>query len=79
MKRRHFIELSLLFIASCSTTVNQPNASFSNLTISEPETLKFAVTDIQGIEDLQQNYESFRKILGEILEKRLIFSQLITI
>lgn len=73
MKRRHFLELSLLFVASCSTTVNQPNASFSNLTISEPETLKFAVTDIQGIEDLQQNYESFRKILGEILEKKIDF------
>ncbi|CBN56066.1 MULTISPECIES: phosphate/phosphite/phosphonate ABC transporter substrate-binding protein [Kamptonema] len=73
MKRRHFLELSLLFVASCSTTVNQANSSFSNLTINEPETLKFAVTDIQGIEDLQQNYEFFRKVLGEILEKKIEF------
>ncbi|WP_449416593.1 phosphate/phosphite/phosphonate ABC transporter substrate-binding protein [Phormidium nigroviride] len=73
MKRRHFLELSLLFLASCSTTVNQANGSFSNLTINEPETLKFAVTDIQGIEDLQQNYEPFQKVLGEILEKKIEF------
>ncbi|UNU23252.1 phosphate/phosphite/phosphonate ABC transporter substrate-binding protein [Microcoleus vaginatus] len=71
MKRRHFVGFSLLFVASCSTTVNQSNRSFSNLGVSEPETLEFAVTDIQGAEDLQQNYQAFRTVLGEVLEKKI--------
>ncbi|MEG4496294.1 phosphate/phosphite/phosphonate ABC transporter substrate-binding protein [Microcoleus sp. F10-C6] len=73
MKRRHFVGFSLLFVASCSTTVNQSNRSFSNLPDSEPETLEFAVTDIQGAEDLQQNYQTFRTVLGEVLEKKIEF------
>ncbi|MEG4405775.1 phosphate/phosphite/phosphonate ABC transporter substrate-binding protein [Microcoleus sp. MON2_D5] len=71
MKRRPFVGFSLLFVASCSTTVNQSNRSFSNLAVSEPETLEFAVTDIQGAEDLQQNYQTFRTVLGEVLEKKI--------
>ncbi|MEG4008192.1 phosphate/phosphite/phosphonate ABC transporter substrate-binding protein [Microcoleus sp. Pol11C1] len=71
MKRRPFVGLSLLFVASCSTTVNQSNRSSSNLAVSEPETLEFAVTDIQGAEDLQQNYQTFRTVLGEVLEKKI--------
>ncbi|MEG4490939.1 phosphate/phosphite/phosphonate ABC transporter substrate-binding protein [Microcoleus sp. D3_18_C4] len=71
MKRRHFVGLSLLFVASCSTTVNQSNRTSSNLAVSEPETLEFAVTDVQGAEDLQQNYQTFRTVLGEVLEKKI--------
>jgi len=71
MKRRHFVGFSLLFVASCSTTVNQSNRSFSDLTVSEPETLEFAVTDVKGAEDLQQNYQAFRTVLGEVLEKKV--------
>ncbi|MEP6490114.1 phosphate/phosphite/phosphonate ABC transporter substrate-binding protein [Microcoleus vaginatus GB2-A3] len=73
MKRRPFVGFSLLFVASCSTTVNQSNRSFSNLAASEPETLEFAVTDIQGSEDLQQNYQAFRTVIGEVLEKKIEF------
>ncbi|MEG4030087.1 MULTISPECIES: phosphate/phosphite/phosphonate ABC transporter substrate-binding protein [unclassified Microcoleus] len=71
MKRRHFVGLSLLFVASCSTTVNQSNRTSSNFAVSEPETLEFAVTDVQGAEDLQQNYQTFRTVLGEVLEKKI--------
>ncbi len=73
MKRRHFVGFSLLFVASCSTTVNQSNRSSSTLTVSEPETLEFAVTDVKGAEDLQQNYQAFRTVLGEVLEKKIEF------
>ncbi|MEG5238491.1 phosphate/phosphite/phosphonate ABC transporter substrate-binding protein [Microcoleus sp. AT9b-C3] len=73
MKRRHFVGFSLLFVASCSTTVNQSNRSFSNFAVSEPETLEFAVTDIQGAEDLKQNYQTFRAVLEEILDKKIEF------
>jgi phosphonate transport system substrate-binding protein len=71
MKRRHFVGLSLLFVASCSTTVNQSNRTSSNLAINEPETLEFAVTDVQGAEDLQQNYQTFGTVLGKVLEKKI--------
>jgi len=71
MKRRHFVGLSLLLVASCSTTVNQSNRTSSNFAVSEPETLEFAVTDVQGAEDLQQNYQTFRTVLGEVLEKKI--------
>ena len=71
MKRRHFVGLSLLFVASCSTTVNQSNRTSSNLTVGEPKTLEFAVTDVQGAEDLQQNYQTFGTVLGEVLEKKI--------
>ena len=71
MKRRHFVGFSLLFVASCSTTVNQSNRSFSDLAVSEPETLEFAVTDVKGAEDLQQNYQTFRTVLGDVLEKKI--------
>ena len=71
MKRRHFVGLSLLFVASCSTTVNQSNRTSSNFAVSEPETLEFAVTDVQGAKDLQQNYQTFRTVLGEILDKKI--------
>jgi phosphonate transport system substrate-binding protein len=71
MKRRHFVGLSLLLVASCSTTVNQSNRTSSNLAINEPETLEFAVTDVQGAEDLQQNYQTFGTVLGEVLEKKI--------
>jgi phosphonate transport system substrate-binding protein len=70
MKRRHFVGLSLLFVASCSTTVNQSNRT-SSFAVNEPETLEFAVTDVQGAEDLQQNYQTFRTVLGEVLEKKI--------
>lgn len=71
MKRRHFVGFSLLFVASCSTTVNQSNRTSSNLVVSEPETLEFAVTDVQGAKDLQQNYQTFRTVLGEIVDKKI--------
>jgi len=70
MKRRHLVGLSLLFVASCSTTVNQSNRT-SSFVVSEPETLEFAVTDVQGAEDLQQNYQSFGTVLGKVLEKKI--------
>ncbi|HLO51837.1 MAG TPA: phosphate/phosphite/phosphonate ABC transporter substrate-binding protein [Kamptonema sp.] len=73
MKRRHFVGFSLLFVASCSATVNQSNSNLSYLAVTEPETLEFAVTDVQGIEDLQKNYQEFRTILGEVLEKKIQF------
>ncbi len=69
MKRRNFLGYSLLFLAGCTTATNNSDPSG----ISEPEKLRFGVTDVHGLELLQQEYEIFRKILQEALEKPIEF------
>ncbi|NET09006.1 MAG: PhnD/SsuA/transferrin family substrate-binding protein [Merismopedia sp. SIO2A8] len=67
MRRRHFLNYSLLFLAGCAGTAGQgtplslhPEASVDS---SRPTELKFAVTDIIGLEELEQNFEAFRQQL----------------
>ena len=69
MKRRNFIGYSLLFLAGCTTARNNSQ----NSTIAEPEKLRFTVTDVRGLELLQQEYETFRNALQEVLEKPIEF------
>ena len=71
MKRRSFFQSVLLFsvglaIAACTTA--QQSASDRS-----PETIKFAVTDVQGLEELQRDYEPFRTALTEALGKDIEF------
>lgn len=55
-----------MFLGGCTAaTTPPPTASF---TISPPTQLRFAVTDISGLDDLKQNYEAFRTALEEITE-----------
>ncbi|MEH2352149.1 PhnD/SsuA/transferrin family substrate-binding protein [Nostoc sp.] len=65
MKRRNFVWYSLLFATGCTTGVNSTNSDQIAITI--PKNLKFAVTDVTGIEDLQRDYGVFRTTLEEIL------------
>lgn len=63
MKRRNFITYTLYFagslaIAACTGTE-------SAQTDRRPDTLRFAVTDVQGLEELQRDYEVFRTALEE--------------
>ncbi|MEH2192428.1 MAG: PhnD/SsuA/transferrin family substrate-binding protein [Nostoc sp.] len=67
MKRRNFLWYSLLFTAGCTTGVNFTNNSSDKIGIAAPKSLKFAVTDVIGIEDLQRDYGAFRTALEEIL------------
>ncbi|MDJ0715053.1 MAG: PhnD/SsuA/transferrin family substrate-binding protein [Prochloraceae cyanobacterium] len=69
MKRRNFIGYSLLFLAGCSAATK----NYDNSAIAEPEKLRFAVTDVRGLERLQQEYETFRNGLQEVLEKPIEF------
>ncbi|MEH1997805.1 MAG: hypothetical protein V7L00_03345 [Nostoc sp.] len=63
MKRRNFIWYSLLFAASCTTGVNYTNNSSDQMGITTSKNLKFAVTDVTGIKDLQRDYGVFRTTL----------------
>ncbi|OYD89561.1 phosphonate ABC transporter substrate-binding protein [Nostoc sp. 'Peltigera membranacea cyanobiont' 210A] len=65
MKRRNFVWYSLLFATGCTTGVNSTNSD--QIAITTPKNLKFAVTDVTGIEDLQRDYGVFRTTLEEIL------------
>lgn len=68
MKRRNLIGYSLLFLASCSVVQN--NSSVSNM---GPEKLRFAVTDVHSLEELERNFGPFRKKLEHLLERKVEF------
>jgi len=65
MKRRRFLWYSLLFVAGCTTAANQSS--------SNPETLRFAVTDVQGLEELKRDYEAFRDALEKATGRKIEF------
>ena len=69
MKRRNFLGYSLLFLVGCTTATKNSN----DYKIAEPKKLRFAVSDVQGLERLQQEYEIFRQALQEVLEKPIEF------
>ncbi|MDZ7952729.1 phosphate/phosphite/phosphonate ABC transporter substrate-binding protein [Nostoc sp. DedQUE09] len=73
MKRRNFLWYSLLFTAGCTTGVNSTTNSSDKIAIIAPKNLKFAVTDIAGIKDLQRDYGVFRTTLEEILGIKIEF------
>jgi len=62
MRRRNFLGYSLLFLAGCaaSTSPSQDSAQTTSDAGSQPETLRLAVTDVQGLEELQRDYGAFR-------------------
>lgn len=66
LKRRTFLAYNLLFLSGCTlakTTTYQAEA-----TVDWPQQLRFAVTDISGLEELKQDFESFRQALEVLLE-----------
>ena len=69
MKRRNFITYSLLLFASLTTVTF--GSSFTSA--QNPEKLRFAVTDVQGLEELQRDYEPFRDALAESLGTEIEF------
>ena len=67
MKRRNFLACSLLFAASCSAS-NLGSAKDQNYSDTRPEKLRLAITDVKGLEPLEEDYGPFRQVLEEILE-----------
>ncbi|MEB3337177.1 MAG: phosphate/phosphite/phosphonate ABC transporter substrate-binding protein [Leptolyngbyaceae bacterium] len=78
MKRRNFCLYSALFIISgCTTATTQssnPSQSASPLSAYiKPEKIRFAVSDVKGIEGLEKDYEPLRLLLEKILETKVEF------
>ncbi|WP_017717831.1 phosphate/phosphite/phosphonate ABC transporter substrate-binding protein [Kamptonema formosum] len=72
MKRRSFLWNSLLFLTGCAAAKNKPNSKHSKA-YSRPNKLRFAVSDTRGMEELQRDYEPFRRALAEVLETEIEF------
>ncbi|WP_017304066.1 PhnD/SsuA/transferrin family substrate-binding protein [Spirulina subsalsa] len=61
MKRRNFLGYALLFLAGCSASQPLSNA------LGSREKLRFTVTDLSSVEELEQYYGEFRTALAGIL------------
>lgn len=82
MRRRGFLGYSLLFLVGCgasttsstlpSSTTQSQNA-LQPSSNNQPETLRLAVTDVQGLEELQRDYGAFRDELEVTLGRRIEF------
>lgn len=66
MKRRNFLSLSLLSVAGCSFSKVQ-EITTNNYADNRPEKLRFAVTDVQGLETLETDYAPFRQALEKVV------------
>lgn len=75
MKRRNFCLYSALFIVSgCTTATTQSSNLFQSPSpFSKLEKLRFAVSDVKGLEDLKKDYEPLRLLLTKILETKVEF------
>ncbi|WP_026734878.1 PhnD/SsuA/transferrin family substrate-binding protein [Fischerella sp. PCC 9605] len=73
MKRRNFIWHSLLFVSGCTVASNSSNSTFNKVLDSAPKQLKFAVTDIKGLQALQRDYGAFRTALEDVLDIKIDF------
>jgi phosphonate transport system substrate-binding protein len=68
MKRRNFLWYSLLFIGSCTLANNSSNSNSNKLLGNAPKQLRFAVTDVSGLKELQRDYGAFRTALEDVLD-----------
>lgn len=72
MKRRKLFFYSLLLFGFGCANITQPNQTISQDTasssIKKPQKLRFAVSDVKGIEDLKKDYEALRSLLEKTLE-----------
>lgn len=71
MKRRNLVKYSLLFIVGCTARLNANSTEQSE--IVTPQSLRFAVTDVSGLEDLKRDFENFRTVLEEVLNIKIKF------
>lgn len=73
MFRRHFLGYFLLFAAGCTAAKNNNHSSSHNSFLKEKQKLRFAVSDVRGLAELQRDYGSFRTALEEVLETKIEF------
>lgn len=70
MKRRSFLSAVAFFSLGLAIAACSGNQSASD---RRPDTLKLAVTDVQGLEELQRDYEPFRTALEDSTGKAIEF------
>ena len=74
MKRRDFLTYSALFLSGCAGTTIADTSSSSLRTMAErPTELKFAVTDVSGLDELEQDFEPFRQALESVIDIPILF------
>jgi phosphonate transport system substrate-binding protein len=76
IRRRQFIGFSAFFLASCtgaqvSNSVSSDPAHSDSVVL--PEVIRFSVTDIIGLEELEANYSELRAALAEALATEVEF------
>ncbi|MGP1373855.1 MAG: PhnD/SsuA/transferrin family substrate-binding protein [Almyronema sp.] len=71
LRRRPFLIYSLLFLGGC--TLSKTTASRSEADAPRPERLRFAVTDLSGLDKLEQDFGSFRQALADVLKMPVEF------
>ncbi len=64
VQRRRFLCYSLLFLAGCN---------FATSKVNLPQKLRLGVTDVPGLSELQQYYNSFRVALAKVLATQVNF------
>ncbi|NER32879.1 MAG: PhnD/SsuA/transferrin family substrate-binding protein [Oscillatoria sp. SIO1A7] len=72
MFRRRFLGYFLLFAGGCTAAKNNIDSNNNSL-LKEKQKLRLAVSDVQGMADLEQNYGLFRTALEEVLETKIEF------
>lgn len=77
MKRRNFVLCSALFaVSGCSAAIlnpRDPGTQPSTPSLKQPDKLRFAVSDVKGMEDLKKEYEALRIVLEQSLGTRVEF------
>ena len=71
MKRRSLVKNAVLF--SLGIAITACSASQQAATDRTPDTIKLAVTDVQGLEELQRDFEPFRAAMEEATGKSIEF------
>ncbi|AFY45441.1 phosphate/phosphite/phosphonate ABC transporter substrate-binding protein [Nostoc sp. PCC 7107] len=72
MKRRKLLSYSLLYFASFMTACNS-NKQITEISTTAQKTIKFTVTDVNNLKELEENYEELRNKLEEILDVKIEF------
>jgi phosphonate transport system substrate-binding protein len=72
MKRRKTLSYSLPFLLGFITACNSSKQD-SEISITAPKNLKFTVTDVNNIQELEKDYGQLRQILEEVLGIKVEF------
>lgn len=72
MKRRKLLWYGLLFLGGCSLGKNSFNNSLKP-PASAPEKLRFSVTDVHNLEELNRDFGPFKTALEEVLQIKVEF------